>query len=183
MQRRHFMKSAIIGSAGIMAGMPLMKSRANSNFTSHASSSLKIKKIRYYAAPGYTKPLFNQARGIVEIETDGGIVGIGEGGFKDVIDQCARMIIGEDPFRIEHIWQDLYRGMFYPPGREKIHAIGTLDMALWDIKGKALGVPVYELLGGATRDYVECYATGFAASKAKTEEERARDCIAAGLRA
>jgi hypothetical protein len=66
-------------------------------------SKLKIKKIRYYASPGYTKPLFNQARGIVEIETDGGIIGIGEGGFKDVIDQCAQMLIGQDPFRIEHI--------------------------------------------------------------------------------
>ena len=72
--------------------------------------------------------------------------------------------------------------MFYPPGREKLHALGALEMALWDIKGKALNVPVYELLGGATRDYVECYATGFRASKATTEEGRARDCIAAGLR-
>jgi L-alanine-DL-glutamate epimerase-like enolase superfamily enzyme len=61
--------------------------------------------------------------------------------------------------------------------------VGALEMALWDIKGKALNVPVYELLGGATRDYIECYATGFRASKAKTEEEKARDCIAAGLRA
>ena len=79
-------------------------------------------------------------------------------------------MIGEDPFRIEHIWQNLYRGMFYPPGREKLHALGALEMALWDIKGKALDVPVYELLGGATREYVECYATGFSASKATTEE-------------
>ena len=55
-------------------------------------------------------------------------------------------------------------------------------MALWDIKGKALGVPVYELLGGATREYVECYATGFAPSKATNEYDRAKDCIAAGLR-
>src|SRR6478735_1094527 len=160
MQRRHFMRSAILGSAGIMVGLPLIKSQANSNFISRASSSLKIKKIRYYAAPGYTKPLFNQARGIVEIETDGGIVGIGEGGTKDMIEQCAQMMIGRDPFRIEHIWQNLYRGMFYPPGREKLHAIGALEMALWDIKGKALGVPVYELLGGATRDYIECYRAG-----------------------
>ncbi|MDH4298974.1 MAG: mandelate racemase/muconate lactonizing enzyme family protein, partial [Cyclobacteriaceae bacterium] len=59
---------------------------------------------------------------------------------------------------------------------------GALEMALWDIKGKALGVPVYELLGGATRKYVECYATGFNASKGSTEYERAKDCIAAGLR-
>jgi L-alanine-DL-glutamate epimerase-like enolase superfamily enzyme len=143
---------------------------------------MKITKIRYYGAPGYNKPLFNQARGIVEVETDAGIVGIGEGGSKDMLEQCAQMVIGEDPFRIEHLWQNLYRGMFYPPGREKLHALGALEMALWDIKGKALGVPVYDLLGGATREYIECYATGFRASKGTTEYERAKDCIAAGLR-
>jgi len=174
MQRRNFLKSAFLGSAVIFAGLPLIKAEA--------ASKMKITKIRYYSAPGYNKPLFNQARGIVEIETDGGIIGIGEGGSKDMIEQCAQMMIGEDPFRIEHIWQNVYRGMFYPPGREKLHALGALEMALWDIKGKALGVPVYDLLGGATREFVECYATGFRASKAKTEEERARDCIAAGLR-
>ena len=182
MQRRHFMKSALWGSAGIMAGWPVLKSQANTNLVSQSSSSLKIKKIRYYAAPGYTKPLFNQARGIVEIETDGGIIGIGEGGTKDSIEQCAQMIIGSDPFRIEHIWQLLYRGMFYPPGREKLHAIGAIEMALHDIKGKALNIPVYELLGGSTREYVECYATGYGPSKATAEEDRARDCIAAGFR-
>jgi galactonate dehydratase len=174
MQRRNFIKTAVLGSTALAAGFPLIKAEA--------ASKMKITKIRYYAAPGYNKPLFNQARGIVEIETDGGIIGIGEGGSKDMIEQCAQMMIGEDPFRIEHIWQNVYRGMFYPPGREKLHALGALEMALWDIKGKALNVPVYELLGGATRDYIECYATGFRASKAKTEEERAQDCIAAGLR-
>lgn len=175
MQRRHFLKSAALGSAAVLSGLPL--------YRSEAASKMKITKVRYYSAPGYNKPLFNQARGIVEVETDGGIIGIGEGGSKDMIEQCAQMMIGEDPFRIEHLWQYLYRGMFYPPGREKLHAVGALEMALWDIKGKALNVPVYDLLGGATRDYVECYATGFRASKAKTEEERARDCIEAGLRA
>ncbi|MCE7067102.1 mandelate racemase/muconate lactonizing enzyme family protein [Dyadobacter sp. CY326] len=174
MHRRTFLKTAALGSAVVMSGVPTIRAEA--------ASKMKITKIRYYAAPGYNKPLFNQARGIVEIETDGGIIGIGEGGSKDMIEQCAQMMIGEDPFRIEHIWQNVYRGMFYPPGREKLHALGALEMALWDIKGKALNVPVYELLGGATRDYIECYATGFRASKAKTEEERAQDCIAAGLR-
>src|ERR671933_510670 len=149
MQRRTFIKSALVGSTALWAGIP--------ESLSQSAPKLKITKIRYYSAPGYNKPLFNQARGIVEIETDGGIVGIGEGGFKDVIEQCAQMIIGEDPFRAEHIWQNVYRGMFYPPGREKLHALGALEMALWDIKGKALGVPVYELLGGATRDYVRVY--------------------------
>ena len=95
------------------------------------------------------------------VETDAGITGIGEGGSKDVLEQCAAMLIGENPSRIEHLWQMLYRGYFYPAGREKLHALGALDLALWDIKGKALGVPVYELLGGLSRDYIECYSTGF----------------------
>jgi L-alanine-DL-glutamate epimerase-like enolase superfamily enzyme len=176
------MKSAVWGSAGVFAGLPLINANANNFSGTHATSSLKIKKFRYNAAPGYTKPLFNQARGIVEIETDGGIIGIGEGGTKDTIEQCAQMIIGADPFRIEHIWQLLYRGMFYPPGREKLHAVGAIEMALQDIKGKALNVPVYELLGGATREYIDCYATGYSPSKATSEEDRARDCIAAGFR-
>lgn len=180
MQRRSFIKSVVLGSTAVMIGAPLLK--AHAGYKGASASSMKITKIRYYAAPGYNKPLFNQARGIVEIETDGGIIGIGEGGSKDMIEQCAQMMIGEDPFRIEHLWQNVYRGMFYPPGREKLHALGALEMALWDIKGKALKVPVYELLGGSTREFVECYATGFRASKATTEEERARDCITAGLR-
>lgn len=182
MERRGFLKSALVGSAALVTGTAFSKALAAPTTYSAAYSDFRITKIRYYSAPGYNKPLFNQARGIVEIETDAGITGIGEGGAKDVVEQCAQMIIGEDPFRIEHIWQYLYRGMFYPPGREKLHGLGAIEMALWDLKGKALGVPVYELLGGATRDYVECYATGFRASKAKTEADRARDCIAAGLR-
>ncbi|MEO6328514.1 MAG: mandelate racemase/muconate lactonizing enzyme family protein [Ginsengibacter sp.] len=177
MHRRKFIKATGVSSFGILAGLPFGRSQAE------MYSKMKIIKVRYYSAPGYTKPLFNQARGIVEIETDSGLIGIGEGGSTEMISQCAQMMIGQDPFRIEHIWQNLYRGMFYPPGREKLHALGALEMALWDIKGKALGVPVYDLLGGATRDYVECYATGFSPSKAKTEEERAQDCIKAGLRA
>jgi galactonate dehydratase len=175
MERRSFIKKAILGTGVLLGGLKYTGGYA-------ATSSLKITKIRYYAAPGYNKPLFNQARGIVEIETDGGIIGIGEGGSKDMIEQCAQMIIGEDPFRIEHLWQYMYRTMFYPPGREKLHALGAIEMALWDIKGKALDVPVYELMGGSTRDYVECYATGFSASKATTPEGQAEDCLKAGLR-
>jgi galactonate dehydratase len=192
MKRRNFLKSTLIGSTAVLTGSSLLSASPYFTTSRHlkagpysrdgAASSLKITKIRYYSIPGYNKPLFNQARGIVEVETNQGIIGIGEGGSKDMIEQCAQMLIGEDPFRIEHLWQYLYRGMFYPPGREKLHALGALEMALWDIKGKALNVPVYELFGGSTRDYVECYATGFAASKGTTQEERARDCIAAGLR-
>src|SRR5215203_4432133 len=131
MKRRNFIKSALVGSTAMMAGSSLLN--AHPSFGNGAASSLKITKIRYYSIPGYNKPLFNQARGMVEIETSGGIIGIGEGGSKDMIEQCAQMMIGEDPYRIEHIWQRLYRGMFYPPGREKLHALGAIEMALWDI--------------------------------------------------
>ena len=181
MERRNFLQSALMGSGMLMGGFSGLKAMPG-GFVQSATSNLKIKKIRYYAAPGYTKPLFNQARGIVEIETDGGIIGIGEGGTKDMVEQCAQMLIGADPFRIEHLWQYLYRGMFYPPGREKLHGLGAIEMALWDIKGKALNIPVYELMGGATREYVDCYATGYKNSTGATEYDRAKDCIAAGFR-
>ena len=64
------------------------------------------------------------------------------------------MLIGEDPTRIDQCWQLMFRGRFYPAGREKLDAMGAMDMALWDIKGKALGVPVWQLLGGKSRDHV-----------------------------
>ena len=86
---------------------------------------------------------------VVTVETDIGITGIGEGGAKDTLEQCAGTLIGKNPFHIEAIWQEMYIAWFYPPGREKAHALGALDLALWDIKGKALGVPVHELLGGS----------------------------------
>ena len=76
---------------------------------------------------------------VVTIETDAGITGIGEGGSKDMLAQCAGRLIGRDPQYIEHLWQDMNRAYFYPAGRERTDAIGALDLALWDIKGKALG--------------------------------------------
>lgn len=141
---------------------------------------LKITRIRCYRPPHFN-PSVNQSDQIVTVETDEGITGIGEGGTRDSIEQCSGMLIGEDPTRIEHLWQYLYRGYFYPPGREKLHALGALDLALWDIKGKALGVPVYDLLGGLTRNHIECYSTGF--PQKRTLGETARACVDAGFRA
>jgi L-alanine-DL-glutamate epimerase-like enolase superfamily enzyme len=118
---------------------------------------------------------------IVTVETDAGITGIGEGGTRDMLEQCAGMLIGEDPDRIQNLWQMMYRGFFYPAGREKLHALGAFDLALWDIKGKQLGVPVYELIGGRMRDYIECYSTGFPWQGSAGETARA--CMDAGFRA
>jgi L-alanine-DL-glutamate epimerase-like enolase superfamily enzyme len=91
------------------------------------------------------------------------------------------MLIGEDPARIEHLWQMMFRGYFYPAGREKLDAMGAIDLALWDLKGKALGVPVHELLGGLSRDHVECYSTAF--PRRGTLKETAQACMESGFRA
>ena len=100
----------------------------------------------------------------VVVDTDEGIYGVGEAGspgreqaLMGLIEHFKPKLIGQDPGRIEHIWQSLFRGFFFPAQRLESAAISAIDMALWDIKGKALGVPVYDLLGGRVRDKVVCY--------------------------
>ncbi|MBN1583652.1 MAG: mandelate racemase/muconate lactonizing enzyme family protein [Anaerolineae bacterium] len=100
----------------------------------------------------------------VVVDTDEGIYGVGEAGITGrelavigTIAHFKELLVGQDPFRIEHIWQMLFRGGFFPAQRILTAAISAIDVALWDIKGKALGVPVYELLGGRVRDKVVCY--------------------------
>ena len=148
----------------------------------------RITRVRIYRPPTLN-PLFNQSNMVVTVETDIGITGIGEGGSKDTLEQCAGTLIGKNPFHLEAIWQEQYIAWFYPPGREKTHALGALDLALWDLKGKALKLPIHELLGGTVRDYCECYATsavrppGVPADAPLTLKERARATMDAGFRA
>ena len=104
----------------------------------------------------------------LRIHTDEGISGVGEGSlqYKDValqaeIENFATYLHGKDPFQIEHIWTSLHRRVTWTGGAVTISAISAIDLALWDIKGKALGVPVYELLGGKVRDSVPLYANGW----------------------
>lgn len=177
MKRRGFIHKSLGGLA--MAGLPTIAKTQDSPL-SKGLTPLIITQIKYYKSPRH-KTTFNQSNGIVVVETDQGITGIGEGGSPDMIKQLAGLIIGKNALQIEHLWQFMYRAYFYPPGREKIHALGAIDMALWDIKGKALDVPVYELLGGFTRDHIECYSTGFPGQGSL--KETARACIEAGFRA
>lgn len=166
MNRRTFLHSAAIGSIGLALEAKVPK--------------MKITRVRFYESP-ISRPMFNQSFHIVCVDTDAGITGIGEGGAQDTISDCAETVIGEDPMRIDRCWQEMYRGRFYPAGREKLDAVGAIDLALWDIKGKALGVPVYELIGGKSRDHVECYSTGFPSAGSLTETARA--CVKFGFRA
>jgi galactonate dehydratase len=73
------------------------------------------------------------------------------------IEDFVPMVMGEDPRRIEHIYQKMYRQSFWRVGVIGLSAISGIEQALWDIKGKLLGVPVYELLGGRVRDRVRMY--------------------------
>lgn len=177
MFRRSFLKSL---AAAVPAATVLRPTAAEA-----ALPKAKITRVTIWEPPNLN-PLFNQSTMVVTVETDIGITGVGEGGSKDTLEQCAGSLIGKNPFRIEAIWQEMYIAWFYPPGREKVHALGALDMALWDIKGKALKLPVHELLGGAVREHCECYATGGAPppkGKTLSLRERAAATMEAGYRA
>ncbi len=100
----------------------------------------------------------------VKVETDAGIYGLGEGGLtwremaaSGCVDHLKPLLVGQDPSRIEYLWQVMFRSGFFPAGRIACSAISAIDIALWDIRGKHLGVPVYELLGGLVREKVVCY--------------------------
>jgi L-alanine-DL-glutamate epimerase-like enolase superfamily enzyme len=144
-----------------------------------ALPKLRITRVRMYASP-ITRPMINQSFHIVTVETDAGITGVGEGGSPDLVRLAGQMLIGEDARQTDALWQLMYRGLFYPAGREQLHAIGALDLALWDIKAKALNVPLYQILGGKSREYIECYSTAF--PRKGSLGETARACIEAGFR-
>ncbi|MCB1872275.1 MAG: galactonate dehydratase [Gammaproteobacteria bacterium] len=100
----------------------------------------------------------------LKIETDEGIAGWGEpviegraATVEAAVHEFSDSLIRRDPRRIEDIWQMLYRGGFYRGGPILMSAMAGIDQALWDIKGKALGVPVHELLGGAVRERMRMY--------------------------
>lgn len=150
-----------------------------------AVPKMKITRVRVYTPPN-PNPLFNQSDHVVTVETDAGVTGIGEGGFPDLLEQCAGRLIGQDPHYIERLWQDMSRAFFYPPGREKVDALGALDLALWDIKGKTLGLPAHAVLGGMVRNYCECYNTAGiipGIRRGMSVKERAQLTIEAGYRA
>ena len=180
--RRGFIQTGLLGSGAValQATQATEAGQSTNRMAAEDLDGLKVTRVRFYHAP--SRSMFNQSFHVCTVETNMGITGIGEGGSRDTIEQCAGLLIGENPSRIEHLWQLMYRGYFYPPGREKIHAQGALDLALWEIKGKALGLPVSQLLGGAVRRYLECYSTGFP-SRGGTLKDAARGCMEAGFRA
>jgi len=118
---------------------------------------MKITRLTTYRVP--PRWLF------LKMDTDEGVTGWGEpvieGRARTVqiaVQELSEYLIGKDPARINDLWQTLYRGGFYRGGPILMSAIAGIDQALWDIKGKTLGVPVYQLLGGLVRDRMKTYS-------------------------
>lgn len=135
-----------------------------------------------------TLPDHGDSMMLVVVDTDEGIHGLGEVGIRSRqravaggLEHLAELIVGEDPRRIEHLWQVMFRRGFFPADRILGAAVAAVDVALWDIRGKALGVPVHELLGGRVRDHVPAYVhVGDGYDDRAWFLDRCRDLVAEG---
>ena len=135
------------------------------------------------AIKGFPVKVGHRNQFVVKVETDAGIYGLGEGGISGhelamngMIQHFAGFLIGEDPTRIEHIWQTCYRGAYFEGGKIVAAALSAIDCALWDILGKSLGVPVYQLLGGASRQSCPCFATPRIADRSRDRRNGSPIC-------
>lgn len=145
-----------------------------------AREGLKITRLEIFQV----KPRWT----FLKIHTDAGIVGLGEPIVESrgrttitAVKEIEPYLIGKDPRRVVHHWQAIYRHAFYRGGPVLTSALSGIDMALWDIKGKALGVPVYELLGGPTRTRVRVYSHAGTPEKIKADLKRGFTAFKTGV--
>ena len=166
--RRSLLASSVAGlGAGALANATTPQSSGNSGPVS-LKDNLKITKLEtFLVGPRY---LF------LKIHTNAGITGLGEPYLEGRARTCAEgvkevepYLIGRDPRHVVHHWQNLYRNTVYHDGLILTSVISGIDQALWDIKGKALGVPVYELLGGPTRNRIRIYKNAHSVEEAKQQ--------------
>ncbi|TRC97032.1 mandelate racemase/muconate lactonizing enzyme family protein [Mesorhizobium sp. WSM4303] len=149
------------------------------------TTKLKITAIKPYPVWVGTR---NQM--LVKVETDQGICGWGESGLSGrekavagALEHYREFLIGRDPMQIGRIWQEVYRSQYFEGGRVLQAAISAIDIALHDIKGKALGVPVYQLLGGKQRDRIPTFASTGDEAEGDVAVERARELCSQGWQA
>jgi galactonate dehydratase len=126
----------------------------------------------------------------VVVDTDEGVSGIGEGSLPAhpravaaAVEEYREYVVGEDPARIQHLWQLMYRQPFFRSGAVTLSAMSAIEQALWDIKGKVAGLPVYELLGGRCHDRLKLYANGPAGETPEELAEDAQALVESGFKA
>lgn len=154
--RRSFVAGAAAGLGALLARSAELEAESGNAAPVSAKESIKITQLETFLV----KPRWL----FLKVHTNVGIVGWGEPILEGRALTCAQAVaeiapylVGKDPRRVVHHWQAIYRHAFYRGGPILTSALSGIDQALWDIKGKALGVPVYELLGGPTRDRVRVY--------------------------
>lgn len=139
-----------------------------------------------------TIPVFGGGRDwvFVRVHTDEGLIGTGEGTLEGrartivtAVEELKDWVVGEDPLRIEHLWQVMYRHAFYRGGPVMNSAISGVEQALWDIFGKSVGLPVHQLLGGKVRDKIRVYANGPRGERPEEIAESAQAIVADGYTA
>lgn len=156
---------SVIGVAG--AGM-MMPQQAEASHLDRMQEKGKVKITKLETILVKPRWIF------LKIHTDAGVVGLGEPllegralTIQTAIKEIEPYLIGKDPRQVQHHWQAIYRHAFYRGGPILTSALSGIDQALWDIKGKLLNVPVYELLGGPTRDRVRIYGRAGSAADMK----------------
>jgi galactonate dehydratase len=175
--RRNWLKQTAAGLAGILATEQLVGKSENSSESGNifnVSKALIDPRDEIRITKLEIIPVNTLRTIFIKMHTDAGIVGIGEGTVEGrikttmaAIKELEQYLIGKDPRRPAHHWQAIYRHAFYRGDIILTSALSAVDIAMWDIKGKALGVPIYELLGGPTRDRVRIYGQAGSPEEAK----------------
>jgi galactonate dehydratase len=166
--RRDWMTMASWGMAGLLASERAGVAQPTSRALADPRSAIKITKLEII-------PVQSLRSIFVKMHTDAGIIGLGEGTVEGKIEtvvaaiqQLEPYLVGKDPRQPAHHWQAMYRHAFYRGDIILTSALSAVDIAMWDIKGKGLGVPVYELLGGPTRDRIKCYGQAESVEETKS---------------
>ncbi|HYE74617.1 MAG TPA: mandelate racemase/muconate lactonizing enzyme family protein, partial [Blastocatellia bacterium] len=186
--RRTFLKDAAFGITGSLLASSAISKTSWAKYLAPDDNSLKIVKVEPHLLTG--------VRGygpwlLVRVETAEGIVGWGEGtnfpGVQPIataIGNLRTIVVGENAWNIEKLWNKMYRYLYYNGmGGVVLAAISAIDTALYDIVGKKLGVPVYDLLGGKVQEKLRIYANGWNEGIPKTPEaytQRTKELVAKG---
>jgi galactonate dehydratase len=170
LNRRSLLKSAVVASVGLAAAenataAPIIEVAEDATAATATQTPRRVTRRESVKITRLETFLVKPRWLFLKVHTDAGVVGLGEPVTEGRARTCAEAIremepylIGKDPRDITHHWQAIYRHAFYRGGPILTSALSGIDQALWDIKGKLLGVPVYDLLGGPTRQRIRVYA-------------------------